>query len=47
MAYIDPISGSVFFQAIIAGVLGALVTMKGAGSAVKGMARRVWRRLKG
>jgi len=46
MAYIDPISGSVFFQALIAGVLGAVVTVKGAGSAVKGVVRRIWQRLK-
>jgi len=47
MAYVDPISGSIFFQALIAGILSAAATMKGAGSAVKGVGRRIWRRLKG
>jgi hypothetical protein len=47
LAYIDPISGSVFFQAIVAGLLGAVLTVKGVGSTLKGTARRIWRRLKG
>jgi hypothetical protein len=46
-AYIDPIGGSLFIQAIIAGVLGALATVKGSGSAIKRTFRRIWRRRRG
>jgi len=45
-AYIDPIGGSLFVQAIIAGVLGAAVTVKGFGSAVKKTFLRMLRRPK-
>lgn len=41
-AYLDPISGSIILQALIAGALGALLTMKRVGFAI----RTAWDRLK-
>ncbi len=47
LAYLDPMSGSLILQAIIAGVLGGIVTMKRAGVSARELVRRAWRRLTG
>lgn len=47
LAYIDPLSGSIVLQALIAGVLGALFAMKQFGLGAKVMLRRLWRRFGG
>lgn len=46
-AYLDPMSGSLILQAVIAGVLGGIVTMKRAGVGVKDLMSRAWKRIKG
>lgn len=46
-AYLDPMSGSLILQAVIAGVLGGIVTMKRAGLGVKDVMSRAWKRIKG
>lgn len=47
LAYLDPMSGSLILQAVIAGVLGGVVTMKRAGLTVRDAVARVWKRIKG
>lgn len=44
LAYLDPMSGSLILQAVIAGVLGAVVTMKRAGLTVRDALAKVFRR---
>lgn len=44
-AYIDPLSGSLVLQAVLAGVLGAVVTMGRIGSVMRQGLARMWRRL--
>jgi hypothetical protein len=46
-AYLDPMSGSVILQAVIAGALGALLTFKRVGFAVREAWSRLVRRIKG
>lgn len=46
-AYLDPISGSIILQAVIAGALGALLTMKRVSFAVREFFSRAWKRIKG
>jgi hypothetical protein len=46
-AYIDPLSGSVLLQALIAGVLGAIVSIKQVGTAVRLFFARIRTRLFG
>ncbi len=46
-AYLDPMSGSLVLQAVIAGVLGGIVTMKRAGLTVRDAFSRAWKRIKG
>lgn len=46
-AYIDPLSGSVLLQALIAGVLGAIVSIKQVGTAVRAFFARIRTRLFG
>lgn len=46
-AYLDPMSGSLVLQAIIAGVLGGIVTMKRTGLTVRNAITQVWKRIKG
>lgn len=46
-AYIDPLSGSVLLQALIAGVLGALVSIKQVSTAVRLFFARIRTRLFG
>lgn len=47
LAYLDPMSGSLILQAVIAGLLGGLVTMKRAGLTVRDACSRVWKRITG
>lgn len=47
LAYLDPMSGSLILQALIAGVLGGIVTMKRAGMTLREAVSRVWKRIKG
>ena len=47
LAYLDPMSGSLILQAVIAGVLGGIVTMKRAGLTVRDAFSRAWKRIKG
>jgi hypothetical protein len=47
MAYLDPMSGSLILQAVVAGVLGGIVTMKRTGLTVRNMFAKVWKRLRG
>lgn len=47
LAYLDPMSGSLILQAVIAGVLGGVVTMKRAGLTVRDVVARAWKRIKG
>jgi hypothetical protein len=47
LAYIDPISGSVILQALIAGALGALLSIKRVGFAVRELFARLKKRLTG
>jgi hypothetical protein len=46
-AYIDPISGSILLQALVAGALGALLSIKRVGFAVRAFFSRVKKRLTG
>jgi hypothetical protein len=46
-AYIDPLSGSVVFQALIAGALGALLTVKHWWAAAFRLVRAVFTRVTG
>lgn len=46
-AYIDPLSGSLILQAVLAGILGAAMTMGRIGSVIRQALGRVWRRLMG
>lgn len=46
-AYIDPLSGSLVLQAVLAGVLGAAMTMGRIGSLMRDALGRFWRRLTG
>lgn len=46
-AYIDPLSGSILLQALVAGALGALLTFKRAGFAVREFFARIKKRLTG
>jgi len=46
-AYLDPVSGSIVLQALIAGVLGGLLTMKRTGFAVREAWSRFVKRIKG
>lgn len=46
-AYRDPVSGSIVLQALIAGVLGGLLTMKRTGFAVREAWARLVKRIKG
>lgn len=46
-AYIDPLSGSVLLQALIAGALGALLSIKRVGFAVREFFSRVKKRITG
>jgi len=46
-AYLDPISGSIILQAIVAGALGALLTMKRVSFAIREAWSRLWKKLKG
>ncbi len=46
-AYLDPMSGSLVLQAVVAGVLGGIVTMKRTGLTVRNVVARFWRRSKG
>ena len=45
MAYIDPLSGSVLLQVIVAGVLGAIFTTKSFLVRVRGAARAAWAKI--
>jgi hypothetical protein len=47
LAYIDPISGSVILQALIAGALGALLSIKRVGFAVRAFFAQLKKRLTG
>ena len=47
LAYLDPMSGSLILQAVIAGVLGGVVTMKRAGLTLREAVSRAWKRIKG
>jgi hypothetical protein len=46
-AYLDPISGSIILQAVIAGALGALLTVKRVGFALREAWARLLKRIKG
>jgi uncharacterized protein (DUF2062 family) len=46
-AYLDPMSGSVILQAVIAGALGALLTFKRVGFAMREAWSRLVKRIKG
>jgi hypothetical protein len=46
-AYLDPISGSVILQALIAGVLGVLLSIKRVSFAIKEAWARFWKKLRG
>lgn len=46
-AYLDPMSGSVILQAVIAGALGALLTVKRVGFAFREAWTRFVKRIKG
>jgi hypothetical protein len=45
LAYIDPLSGSVLLQVIVAGVLGAIFTTKSFLARVRGAARAAWAKI--
>lgn len=45
--YLDPISGSIILQALVAGALGALLTMKRVSFAIREAWSRFWKKLKG
>jgi hypothetical protein len=46
-AYLDPMSGSLVLQAVVAGVLGGIVTMKRTGLTVRNVVAKFWKRLRG
>jgi hypothetical protein len=46
-AYLDPISGSIILQAVIAGALGALLTVKRVGFALREAWARLLKRIRG
>jgi hypothetical protein len=46
-AYLDPISGSVILQALIAGGLAALLSVKKVGFAIRHYATTMWRKITG
>lgn len=46
-AYLDPISGSVILQALIAGGLAALLSIKRVGFAVRHYVSTAWRKITG
>ena len=46
-AYLDPISGSVILQALIAGGLAALLSIKKVGFAIRHYASTAWRKITG
>lgn len=46
-AYLDPISGSVILQVVIAGALGALLTIKRVSFAIREAFSRAWKKLRG
>lgn len=46
LAYLDPISGSVLLQALIAGVLGAILSIKRVSWAIRDFFARLFRRHK-
>lgn len=46
-AYIDPLSGSIIIQALVAGALGALLSIKRVGFAVREFFARIKKRLTG
>jgi hypothetical protein len=46
-AYLDPISGSVILQALIAGGLAALLTMKRVGFAIRHFFSELWKKIRG
>lgn len=45
-AYVDPVSGSIVFQVLAAGVLGALLTIRHWFSSARAAARSLWLRLR-
>jgi hypothetical protein len=47
LAYIDPVSGSIMLQVLIAGILGSLLAFKRVGFALKNALSEMWRRLTG
>ncbi len=46
-AYIDPMSGSIVFQVVVAGILGALLTIRRWWDAAVRLVRGVWARVAG
>ena len=46
-AYLDPISGSIILQALVAGALGVLLTMTRVSFAIREAWSLFWKRLKG
>lgn len=46
-AYLDPISGSVILQALIAGLLGALLTVKKVSWAIRDFFSKLWKKIAG
>lgn len=46
-AYLDPISGSIILQALIAGALGALLTVKRVSFAIREFFARVAKKIRG
>jgi hypothetical protein len=46
-AYLDPISGSIILQALIAGALGALLTIKRVSFAIRAFFSSIWKRIRG
>lgn len=46
-AYLDPISGSVILQALIAGGLAALLSVKRVSFAIKHYFSELWKKIKG
>jgi hypothetical protein len=45
LAYIDPLTGSVFIQMVIAGVLGALFVAKSSVARVRTFVRGLWAKI--
>jgi hypothetical protein len=46
-AYIDPMSGSIVFQVVVAGILGALLTIRRWWDSAVRLVRGVWARVAG